>query len=105
MDMIDCDYFLRVIPALTYLLPALPSRDYDEEKGKEREKEKDNEKTTLKKSGDRDLATVPPKKKLFERSKVCYAGRDNGDAEDEKDERKNRRRQPGNNLETIFWEL
>lgn len=46
MDMTDCDYFLRVIAALTYLLPALPSRDYDEEKGKERE-EKDNEKTTL----------------------------------------------------------
>jgi hypothetical protein len=97
--MTDCDYFPRVIPALTYLLP----RDYDEEKGKER-KEKDNEKTTLKKSGDRDLATVPPpKKKLFERSKVCFAVRDNGDADDEKDERKNRRRQPGNNLETIFW--
>lgn len=56
--MTDCDYFPRVIPALTYLLP----RDYDEEKGKER-KEKDNEKTTLKKSGDRDLATVPPPKK------------------------------------------
>jgi hypothetical protein len=26
-DMTDCDYFLRVTPALTYLLPTLPSRD------------------------------------------------------------------------------
>ena len=61
------------IPTLKYLLTALPSRDYVEEKGKEREMEKDSKKTTLKKSGARDLADVP-KKNTFRTLKKLYAG-------------------------------